>query len=100
MCGCEQGTCPGDCSCGCRHTPPTKPLRRKLAAPPAPHGDSGLREWTSDRSYEIGNNAGRHALTELQRAAIEHAIIAYTGPDDGTVQTLRTILTAHPEVDA
>ncbi len=29
MCGCEQGTCPGDCSCGCRHTPPTKPLRRK-----------------------------------------------------------------------
>ena len=22
MCNCQQGTCPGNCPCGCRHTPP------------------------------------------------------------------------------
>lgn len=26
MCSCEQGTCPGNCSCGCNHTPPTLSL--------------------------------------------------------------------------
>lgn len=26
MCGCKQGTCPGNCPCGCRHTPPPTKL--------------------------------------------------------------------------
>lgn len=33
MCGCKQGTCPGNCQCGCRHTPPRSGsgLCRRLA---------------------------------------------------------------------
>ena len=56
-----------------------------LAASPAPHGDSGLRE--------------------LEVAALEHAIavVRRFAPPDDTVMVLQSLiqrLAAHPEVDA
>ncbi len=35
MCSCQQGTCPGNCRCGCDHTPPAPHITELLDLTPA-----------------------------------------------------------------
>lgn len=56
MCGCEQGTCPGNCPCGCKHTwPPTHEEVMQIVNREIARGDQ-YRDRVIELRKELGQS--------------------------------------------